>query len=154
MLTLEFLKSILHYDQETGNWTYLVDRGRNGRKGSLAGSLSHDGYWRILVNGKQYLSHRLAFFYMTGEWPRDQVDHIDGIKLNNKWSNLREATASQNNRNKKVNGKNKSGIKGVSAARDGRFRAYICLGTFATKEEAKQVYDEAAKKLHGEFYRP
>jgi len=152
MLTLEFLKSILHYDPETGIWTYLVDRGRNGKKGSVAGSLTHDGYWRILVNKKQYLSHRLAFFYITGEWPKELVDHKDTDKLNNKWENLREATSSENNRNKKVTSRNSTGLKGVGKAKDGKFRVYLCLGTFDTKEEAKRVYDEAAKKLHGEFY--
>ncbi len=124
-----------------------------GKAGSKAGTTSHDGYWRLLVKGKQQLSHRLAFFYMTGEWPKEHVDHINRIKLDNRWCNLREATASQNNRNKKVNGKNSTGIKGVSAGRDGKFRVYLCLGTFATKEEAKKVYNEAASKLHGEFFK-
>jgi hypothetical protein len=153
VLTLEYLKSILRYDHETGNWHYLVSRGRNGAKGSIAGYCSKDGYHRILFKRKNYLSHRLAWFYMTGEWPKEFIDHINRNKIDNRWCNLREATASQNNRNKSVNRKNTTGLKGVSAGKDGKFRVYICLGTFSSKEEAKNVYDEAAKKIYGEFYR-
>lgn len=152
MISLEYLKSILRYEPETGNWFYIVNRGRSS-KGSLAGYASKDGYHRILTCGKSYVSHRLAWFYMTGEWPKDQIDHINGIKLDNRWCNLREATISQNNRNKKVNGKNRTGLKGVSIGKNGKFRVYIGLGSFDTKEEAKAVYNEAAKKIYGEFYR-
>jgi len=152
-LTLEFLKSILHYNPETGVWTYLVSRRRAIRVGSIAGSLTHDGYHRILVNRKQYLSHRLAFFYTTGEWPKELVDHINGNKLDNRWCNLREANHSQNGQNKAVGKNNKSGLKGVRMLKSGKYAAYLCLGSFETKEEAKAIYDEAAVKLHGVFYR-
>lgn len=88
---------------------------------------------------------------MTGEWPEKEIDHKDTNRLNNKWSNLREATASENMRNRKVKSDNQTGVKGVCVAPNGKFRVYLQLGTFDTIEEAKRVYDEAALKLHGEF---
>jgi len=116
-LTQEYLKSILHYNQETGDFTWLIKPSVAVKKGSIAGALAlnHIGkkYRRIKINYKSYRAHRLAFFYMTGEWPKDQVDHEDGNGMHNWWNNLRLATQEKNQRNRKLQENNKSGVCGV-----------------------------------------
>ena len=97
-LTLERLKTLLHYDPETGLWTWRVNKGRV-KAGSIAGC-STRGYWVLRVDQHNYLSHILAWFYMTGEWPEHEVDHRDLDKGNNHWDNLRPATDVQQEWNK------------------------------------------------------
>ena len=157
MITQTELKSKLHYDPETGLFTWLVTK--NGCKiGGVAGSPNGDRYIRIMMNNKHYAAHRLAFLYMTGASPENQIDHINGTKDDNRWKNLREATNTQNKMNSKVYKSNKLSIKGVWA-RGNKFRAKIVvsgkrynLGTFRTKEDASQAYEDFAKQSFGEFY--
>lgn len=123
--------------------------------GAVAGSQRPDGYLSIGLLGRSYLAHRLAWFYVYGEWPENHIDHIDGRKSNNKISNLRKATASQNHQNKYKAASN-SGLVGVSwCKREGRWRAYIkadgvmrSLGYHKTKEEARAAYLKAKQVLH------
>lgn len=159
MLTVERLKELLHYDPDTGDFTWRESRGRVS-KGSKAGSKRNCSGWfylTIRVDGKIYYAHRLAVLYMTGKWPEEYVDHIDGDGLNNKWSNLREATNSQNQANQGVKPTNLLGVKGVQRNGSGYgvrlgFRGKtICLGTYPTIEEASAAYQEAAKRYFGEF---
>jgi hypothetical protein len=156
-ITQETLKSLIVYEPETGLFRWR--HGRNGAAaGKIAGSPDKDGYVRIRVNYKRYPAHRLAFLYMTGEWPREQVDHANLNKNDNRWENLRDATASQNAANRCVRG-GKSILKGVYA--DGRkWKATIrkdgqlhYLGLYDSQEEANQAYALAASVLHGEFAR-
>lgn len=162
-LTIERLKEIIHYDPETGQFTWLIDHKRV-RSGDLAGSNLHDRdgnpvYRAIMIDGHSQKSHRLAWFYMTGAWPIVLIDHRDRDGLNNRWTNLREATHSQNLQNKKRHRSNISGFKGVSPhgyrwrarIQDGKRR--INLGTYATPDEAHSAYLLAAKKQFGEFAR-
>lgn len=120
------------------------------------------GYYHVTLNGKPYLLHRLlAQAFIPNPEGKPEVDHIDGDKLNNDLSNLRWATRSENQRNRGKQSNNTSEFKGVSFhKRSGKWQAYIKvdgkrkhLGLFHTKEEAAAVYEEAAKELHGEFYR-
>ncbi len=114
-----------------------------------------------MVAGKMYKAHRLAWFYMTGEWPPDQIDHIDGDRDNNRLVNLRKATNAQNGANARLSKNNSSGFKGVSFDTSvGRWRASIrrnrqlhYLGFFNTPEEAHAAYASAAVQLFGEFAR-
>lgn len=92
-LTQEVLKSLLYYDPETGIFVWLVTRQRSPA-GKEAGGYDEKGYRRICVNGTKVRAHRLAWLYMTGEWPEDQLDHINGLKDDNRFVNLREATNS------------------------------------------------------------
>lgn len=102
--------------------------------------------------------HRLAWLYMTGEWPTDEIDHRDRDPSNNRWSNLREATHKQNLSNQGIHSNNRLGIRGVEK-HGKRFRAYlgvegkkVILGWFDTAEEAGAARDAAGRDMRGEFY--
>jgi hypothetical protein len=161
MLTAERLRELLDYDQETGRLTNKVSRGASAPAGQLAGSKFRypDGYPRVTINGKMYLAHRLAWLYVTGVWPVAQIDHINGVSDDNRFANLREASASENSRNSKLPTSNTSGFKGVCRHRkgwqatiriDGRT---VYLGMFKTPEAAHAAYCAAAREHHGEFAR-
>lgn len=165
ILTQSELKSLLHYDPETGVFTWLVNRNRNARAGDVAGSINNRGYMRLMINRKTYTFHRLAFLYMTGKFPKDQVDHKDGNKTNNAFSNLRECTPSQNSCNRPKVKNTLTNFKGVTKRSNGTFTASVTfrsngvkhtknLGTYKTAEKASTVYQKHAKKLHGKFFRP
>ncbi|WLW40698.1 H-N-H-endonuclease [Escherichia phage Bf23] len=108
--TLERLKELLNYDPDTGIFTNKISRGRGGKAGAVAGYLRKDGYITIKIDKVDYLAHRLAFLYMTGSIP-DLVDHINRIRSDNRWKNLRESTSQINNRN--CTASSKSGYLGV-----------------------------------------
>ncbi|MGJ4857061.1 HNH endonuclease signature motif containing protein [Labrys sp. La1] len=118
-------------------------------------------YERIQIDGKAYRAHRLAWLYMHGEWPAEEVDHINGDKFDNRIANLRACSKSQNQANCGTGRNNTSGFKGVSwhkgrgmwVARiqvEGRPRS---LGYHADKKVAAAAYDRAAKELFGAFAR-
>jgi hypothetical protein len=92
-ITYEKLKSLLTYDPNTGIFIYNYRHGAWALKGSEAGRCDKDGYLIITINKKAYSAHRLAWLYMTGEHPKEFIDHKDGNKSNNKFENLREATS-------------------------------------------------------------
>lgn len=157
MLTQERLKELLSYDPLTGVFLWRVNRGP-ARAGKRAGCVSPIGYRSIRPDGKLYWEHRLAWFYMTGSWPDEEIDHRDLNRANNIWTNLRPSTSSQNKANRKPQGKYP---KGVSLHRQsGLFKAGaqknghpIHLGYFKTPELAHEAYCAAATKIHGEFAR-
>lgn len=113
-LTQETLRKILHYNPNTGDFTWLVHRGSNVTKGYIAGTTMPNGYKKLQIDKVPYLLHRLAFLYMEGYIPEHCVDHIDNNPANNKWDNLREATKSCNAINSKVSKSNTSGVVGVT----------------------------------------
>jgi hypothetical protein len=131
------------------------------KAGDTAGSRSSCGYRYIEINGKPYSEHRLAWFWVRGEWPAQQVDHKNGLYNANYWLNLREATQSQNMHNRKNLSNNRSGFKGVAwHSRDQKWQARIMtntvqkhLGYFETPELAYEARLQAEKELHGEFAR-
>ena len=149
-LTQDQLKQVLHYDPDTGAFTWL-------RSGLVAGrARGGRGRVRITIDGQQYKAHRLAFLYMTGRWPVDQIDHINRDNSDNRWVNLREATSSQNRVNIIKPYASKWG-RGVRPCKKG-FSAHISisgvqvqLGHYKTQLEAQCAYDEAAIKQFGEF---
>lgn len=159
LVSLERLKALLRYDPETGRWFWAIDRHHLRKKGDAAGCMDCAGYIIIKVDKTNFYTHRLAWLYMTGEWPRHQIDHIDRNRSNNRWSNLREATKAQNGANSRKPKNNTSGYKGVSWHKsDKKWHAQICsngehvnLGMYDSKEEAYAVYVKAAKALHGGF---
>ncbi len=177
--TAAFLRECLSYDPDTGELRWLVRPERhfvdkpnrkkshvcalwNGRfAGNAAGSITLMGYLEIGIDGERYLAHRLIWAWMTGQWPRDEIDHVDLNRMNNAFSNLRAATSSENKSNRRKQSNNTSGFKGVSWYKAGaKWRAdimkdgrYKFLGYFAEKSEAVDRYNQAAKKLHGQFAR-
>jgi len=95
--TLNYIRSILDYDPfETGLFVWKEQIGRRIRVGEVAGSYDKDGYIIIQIGGVKYKAHRLAYLYMTGEWPEEEIDHKDGNPANNVWSNLRDSTRVEN----------------------------------------------------------
>lgn len=159
-----YLTSILNYDPLTGIFTWAMPRSKI-TVGAVAGHTRKHAkpYVYIMIDGKDYSAHRLAWFYVHGVWPKEQLDHINGNHSDNRIENLREATQSQNMANKKTT--NKTGLKGVRYLpwiKKGKcWLAQITfnkkttyLGSFYTKEEAHSAYCDAAKRLHGEFFNP
>lgn len=161
MLELEYLYKILHYDPETGIFTWLV--GRKGHNvGNIAGTVIKNGYILIMIDGIKYYAHRLAWFYVTKKWPKDQIDHINTVRNDNRWFNLREANGSQNHGNMRLSKANTSGIKGVHwYKRKFKWHVQIMIngtkhhiGYFDNIEDAAKAYEEAAIKHFKEFARP
>jgi hypothetical protein len=148
------LRELLHYDRDTGEFRWRERIGDEVALGHAAGCV------RICILGRTYRAHQLAWLYMTGRWGRPLIDHRDGDATNNRWANLRRATASENGANSRCRD-NISGYKGVVLCRgSGRWRASVCkdgqrrhLGMFATPEAAHAAYVAAARKLFGEFAR-
>ena len=160
-LTHERLKMLLHYDPESGIFTRLSSASTRPLKGKPAGSANGSGYLFIMLDKRRYQAHRLAWFYMTGAWPKKNLDHRDMNVANNKWGNLREASNSQNGANRARYANNTSGFKGVIwdkkhkawVARVRVNRKYHYLGSFRFAEQAHRAYALAAKEAFGEFAR-
>ncbi len=155
-ITEQSLRNALNYDADTGIFLWAKKCGR-GRIGSVAGSISNNGYRSICVYGKHYKAHRLAWLYMNGEFPRNQIDHIDGNRDNNRIENLRDVTKVLNMQNqRKPQRSNTSGFLGVSwqksrsrwEARIAAFGVQHFLGTYKTAEEANTAYLVAKRNLH------
>ena len=155
-ITAERLWALLNYDDKTGIFTWRESRGRTAKINAQAGSVS-DGYIKIMIDGKTYPASNLAFLYMTGVWPANEVDHRDTNRSNNSWENLRDIPHRTNTENqRKARTTNLTGFLGVSAHhRSNRFRARIRvdgklkqLGWFDTPEEAHQAYVTAKRMLH------
>jgi hypothetical protein len=151
VLTQAKLKEYFDYDPETGVFTKIKKPRRVTKRASSG------GYLRIQIVKTTYAAHRLAWLYMTGEMPDGQIDHIDQDKLNNRFSNLRLATESQNSCNRR--GKGAIAAKGVTRhKRDRKYAARIkvngkeiCVGRFDSVDEAAHAYNKAAILYHGEF---
>lgn len=151
---IEKLIELIEYDRDTGVflWKYSVGR---CKAGSEAGSLHGKGYVRIQAFGKNILAHRLAWLFVHGALPSGQIDHINGIKSDNRIINLRNVTATINSQNMhRSRVTSKSGFLGVESHR-GKWRARIrvngkkvSLGTMATPQEAHAAYIEAKRHLH------
>jgi hypothetical protein len=161
-ITADEARSLFSYDAETGEirWRVSLPGYRSGA-GDIAGGVYSCGYRIIGVYRRQYLAHRLAWFIQTGEWPVDEVDHINGRRSDNRWCNLRPATPSQQAINRKSYSNNKSGQKGVTwAKRERKWRAHIAaqgrrlvLGEFRSFEEACAARLDAERLYHGEYAR-
>jgi hypothetical protein len=161
-LTRARVRELLRYNPKTGEFRWRKRPRNSVRLGPSAGGVhSHAGYRRIKIDRRLYREHQLAWFYMTGRWGRPTIDHRDGDATNNRWNNLRRATLSQNNANRRRPRQNTSGYKGVYLCRrSGKWRALIgsngkvvYLGKFATPQAAHAAYLAAARKLFGEFAR-
>jgi hypothetical protein len=147
-LTQKRLKEVLHYDPETGMFTRKTNCG-GAKIGDIAGCINDIGYITISIDYKKQHAHRLAFLYMEGYLPEDDVDHINRIRNDNRWENLRHVSKSCNSRNLGISKHNKSGITGVYW-NGSKWCSQICiknktkaLGTFENKTDAAQARWEA-----------
>ena len=155
-LTAERLREILNYDPDTGVFTWRVPKGRRVKAGAVAGCDNGDEYIRIRIDGRDYRAHRLAWLYVHGCWPSDQLDHINGNRSDNRMSNLREATPAENNQNRAISSKNTSGFPGVHWHRAKcKWQAQINvngkkrhLGWLSDPAEAHAAYTAAKARLH------
>ena len=154
------LKSLLHYDPETGLFTWLVKRGKH-LAGRICSCKNAAGYIVIRIDGKLYSAHRLAYLYMNGCWPEKEIDHINLDKSDNRFKNLRQASRCENMQNTGKRSHNKTGIIGISICKQtGKYAAEIkfnktryFLGRFDCLELASLVVSEHRDALHFKFAR-
>lgn len=148
-LTQKRLKEILDYDPETGIFTYAKNHGRM-KKGDRAGNINSHGYVNIKVLDRLWKAHRLAFFYMEGDTP-GAVDHINHVRTDNRWINLRPADRAINGKNQRMGSNNKSGVTGVFWHKSAKKwvaqirvnRKRVHLGSFASFDDAVAARKEA-----------
>jgi len=155
-LTADHLREILNYNQDTGVFTWKkLPIDHRQLIGKTAGSKDYRGYISISINRSSYYCHRLAYFWINGEWPAGAIDHMDGDKSNNAINNLRVVTSSQNSENRrKASIKSKSGVLGVHKHRK-KWRATITvngvwrhIGDFVSIEDAANAYINEKRNSH------
>jgi hypothetical protein len=156
------LRRLLAYDPETGIFTWLRPTAQRNSPGDVANAKPNsDGYEHISIGKVSFKVHRLAWLYVHGEWPDRQIDHINGVRHDNRLCNLRLAERNENAKNRKLNANNKSGHKGVYwHSSNGKWHACIRsdgqrhnLGFFDCVEDAARAYKLASERLHREFRR-
>lgn len=157
-LTQELLKEHLHYNLDTGVFTWIKGNGKSVNAGDEVHTTDKFGYKLIRIFGKNFKQHRLAFLYMTDDVPAI-VDHINGIKGDNRWCNLRKANTFTNQQNKRLQKNNRFGMKGVYYRKDRKMyqatiqvnKLSMRVGSYKTPEEAHIAYCFAALEYHKEF---
>ncbi len=160
MLTQAELKALITYDPATG---LVAQKPRRGvRNTSFTAGANHNcGYKQLGVAGRSRLVHRLAWLYMTGEWPVAEIDHINGDRTDNRWENLRAATSGENKQNTPLRNDNTSGVKGISwEAKKNRWRAEIWhrgkkhyVGVSNDIDALRRKVEARRSELHGAFVR-
>ncbi len=170
LVTAKRLREVLSYDLETGVFTwkprpaeqFSSDKSCKTWNTRFAGKHcgcidSERGYVLIRVDGEQYFAHRLAWLFVTGVWPKNEVDHRNGIRSDNRWLNLRDVTPGVNRQNRRAPSRSAAGALGVSInKKTGRFESRIRtpgggtqhLGTFSTVEAAHAAYVAAKRRMH------
>ena len=156
MLTVERLREILDYDPESGAFAWKISTSNRAPVGSSAGTDHGNGYRVIAIDRCTHYAHHLAWLFIYGEYPNQEMDHIDGNRANNKISNLRHGTHAQNMQNLSLRATNKSGMTGVSWLKNyGKWEAYITvnykkinLGYYDDLQEAGAAYLNAKQDLH------
>ncbi|ECF5934230.1 Pathogenesis-related transcriptional factor and ERF protein [Salmonella enterica subsp. diarizonae] len=157
-ITQSYLHQILNYEPETGVFTWKSP-GNRAFIGRVAGCLDREGYVYFYVNKKRYFAHRLAWLYVYGFWPANLIDHVNGVRSDNRIINLREATRTECNRNSRRSKKNTSGVKGVHWSKNEKKWRARCgfngkqhsLGYFLNITDAERAVIVFRKKHHGEF---
>lgn len=153
-ITRELLQEVLHYDPETGLFTWKRTKGQ-AKKGEHLKAI-HKGYVRTELLGRKYKAHRLAWLYVYGVWPSGSIDHINGNKTDNRISNLRDCTHNVNMQNtKRATVNSTTGVLGAHKDYKGNFKSVIChngkktyLGYFKSADDAHNAYIKAKRELH------
>lgn len=154
------LKQIVKYNKATGLFYRLECFQRPDVIGIASGWHNGNGYLRIAIDGKRYYAHRLAWFYVTGKWPKHEIDHINGKRNDNRWVNIRSATRLMNAQNiKRANSHSRTKVRGVSWSKDKkRFVArikfpdrYAFLGYFKDIDSARDAYIYAKRAHHSGY---
>jgi hypothetical protein len=158
MISHKELLHVCHYDPATGYFTWLNPPFHKKKAGTRMGSLKQCGYVQIKISNEVYYAGPLAWFYVTGEWPPNDVDHKNRIRWDNRFDNLRLCTKQQNAGNTSISVRNQSRYKGVSRTSGGKWRASlkrdektVNLGDFYSNLAAALAYDKAAFQHFGEF---
>lgn len=157
LVSIDRIRELLDYDPETGKFFWRTSKGHVAA-GSVAGTKSSNGYLKIGIDGRQYYSHRLAWVYVHGVWPEHEIDHINGIRADNRIENLREASRQENMQNghSALKSGHSSGLRGVTwdKAR-GMWKAavshgnrHVFAGRFASCEDAHEAYLAKKRELH------
>lgn len=154
-LTFERLVQLLDYNPDTGEFLSRVNRGPL-RSGGAVGCINLAGYTQLQIDGVIYLGHRLAWLYTHGSWPKNCIDHLNGVRHDNRICNLRDVSYSINSQNQRgPRSDNKSGYLGVSLHSDGKWQAririgsnYKSLGLYKTPELARDAYLDAKRESH------
>ncbi len=165
MITAEEVRALLDYDADSGilTWKYrprLVDKAKAWNRrysGTAITSLNGHGYVQLSIHKRKFEAHRIVWLWIHGKLPDGNIDHINGDKTDNRISNLREASVSQNAWNMRK--KKESGLRGASIhTQTGRWQSHLCLngehvflGLFGSEAEAHEAYKRASIKYHGEY---
>lgn len=149
------LIQLLRYNKATGQFTWRVTRHRAIAR-QKAGTIRLDGYVALMIEQRLYRAHRLAWFYVTGEWPKGHIDHINQIRNDNRWSNLRDVTPQQNSLNarRRLGASGFRGVRwyqknqkwGVVIGENGR---RVFLGLFSDKADAAAAYQARYRVIYG-----
>lgn len=155
-ITQKRLKELMKYDEKNGIFIRTITRGKEP-KGKIAGTYDLHGYRTITIDRKSHKEHRLAWLYIYGYLPENDIDHINGVRDDNRICNLREVARSCNLRNKKnISSKNKSGVTGVYRHSNGHAwcaaiwnnNKIFYLGSYKKFKDAVQARWEAEKKFN------
>ena len=149
------LKELVSYSPDSGVFTWIAIR-QGVKRGSVAGSVTNKGYVAIRVDGNLFMAHRLAWLYVHDRWPRDQIDHINGKRSDNRIANLRECLSAENQQNMKRRSDNSSGLTNVCwHSQAGKWRSYITvggvqrsLGLYTDRADAYRAFERAKRELH------
>jgi len=160
ILPIEMLQRLFRYEQETGN-VYWIAEGRGRIKKKAAGTIVRAGYIGIMIDGKRHYAHRIAWALHHGKHPVDQLDHINGIKTDNRIANLRQANNLQNGKNVKIKNNNTSGFPGVVLCKQtSKWRVMIKVnkktiyfGRYKNLDDAIAIRKHAEKQYFGEWTR-
>ena len=160
IMSQEYLKELITYDPDSGEVRWKVKKSGNTKIGDIVGRTKTDGYRGVTIDRKEYCLHRIIWMFVYGYFPSVVLDHINGVKGDNRLCNLREATFSQNNQNRGMMSNNTSGYRGVCWIKSNRkWRASISIkgkpkhiGLYSTKEEAFEAYLVAIKNIDDGFY--
>lgn len=155
-LTAGRLREVLSYDPESGEFRWKVRLSARSVIGEIAGTTDERGYIRICIDRNIQRAHRLAWLYMHGAWPAQEIDHLDGDKQNNRIANLRDVARAVNQQNQRsANRQSRSGLRGVKLHKTGKWHARIwangrseSLGLHDTADLAYAAYLKAKRQHH------